>query len=97
MRNDEEEEEKEEAEKYEEIFFEFLLTHISGTACAIFKFGLWPRLGGGHLHCKFGAIRPRDHGATDTRKPQVCCSCQYTHYVCARPVSLGRTTHYRVS
>jgi len=25
------------------------------------------------------------------------CSCQYTHSVCARPVFLGRTTHYRVS
>ena len=39
----------------------------------------------------------RYHGATDEWKSRLCCSCQYTHYVCARPVFLGRTTHYRVS
>jgi len=65
-----------------------LIAHILGMAKEIlFKFWLWPPLSGGHLHCKFGAIWIRNHGATDAWQSRLCCSCQYTHSVCARPFS----------
>ena len=39
-------------------------------------------------------IRIGHHRATDAWKSRVCCSCQYTHSICACPVFLGCTTHY---
>ena len=78
-------------------FTEILLTYIFGTAWGILiQFETWPLLYGGQLHCKFGAIWISHHGAIDAWKSRFCCSCQYTHCVCARPIFLGRMTHYRV-
>ena len=72
-------------------FFETLIVRISGIAEGIFIFYMWLLLNGGHLHCKFGPIWIRHHGATDAWKSQLCCSCLYVHSVCACPVLLGRT------
>ena len=75
-----------------------LLTHISRiTSRILLKFKTWPPLHGGKLQCKFGAIWIKHYGATDAWKLRLCCSCQYTHSVCALPVFLAHTTHYRVS
>ena len=80
------------------IFFESFLSHISVMLRKIFFiFEMWPLLSVGNLHCKFGAIRIRHHGATYAWKLQLCCFCQYTHSVYVHPIFLGRTTHYHVS
>jgi len=60
-------------------FYQNLLTHILEI---LFKFGMWPPLHGGKLHCKFGAIWKRHRGATDAWKLRLCFD---THSVCAPP------------
>ena len=58
----------------------FLLIRISQTAIGIsFKFKVWRPLYREQLHCKFGAIWQRYHGATYAWKLQFCFSCQYAH------------------
>ena len=79
--------------KKRRIVFQKLIARISGMAEGIFfKFYMWPLLNGGHLHCKFGAIWIRNHGATDAWKSQLCCSCQYIT-PSARPPFSWATQH----
>ena len=74
-------------------FFKSLIARISGMAYGLFfKFGMWPPLSGGHLHCKFGAIRIRHYRAIYALKLRLCFSCQHTHSVYACPLFLGRMT-----
>ena len=62
----------------------------------IFKFWMWPPLSGGNLHCKFGAIWIRNHGATDAWKSWLCCSCQYILTLFARVLFSWATRHTTV-
>jgi len=69
-----------------------LLTHISETTWGIFlKFEIWPPLSGGYLHSKFSAIWLK-YCVTDLWRSQLCCSYQYTHFICTRPFSWA--THF---
>ena len=76
----------------------FLKTHISGMASAIyFRPGMRSLLICWRLHHEFGVVWTGDHRLTNARKLILCYSYYYTHVVCARPVFLGHTTHYCVS